>query len=451
MSQFEKELREELTIRKAKYRVKNSEGKYEVVYLETSADQVEETSDRVFVTPAEKSQITSNKEAIAAETQAREAAVNGLSGRLDVVEGDGEGSINKALQDAKSYADTKVSEVNGANEALSGRVNTLEGEMAKVDGKISTAKTGAVEDAKTYTDAEITKIDTAYKAADAQVLSDAKAHAEAKVQEAKTALEGSISVVDGKVASAKTELQGNIDILAGRVSTNESEISKLKDAVSNKNSNTIVVETEDEIATANANPKVGDMAYVISTKRAYIYKGVDALSAKAVPQGWVVFDEITSELDLVNYLKKSEAEATYRKLSAKIAESDLATELVNKIDAKADKSYVDGELAGKTDEAYVNSKVEEVVAPVRTESAQNKANITKEVEDRKAEITRVEGVITSSVNAAKQELTSSLTEKETALKAEDTRLNNRINKFVPVVAEEEPTETEEGHVWLQLV
>ena len=447
MSQFEKEL----TIRKAKYRVKNSEGKYEVVYLETSADQVEETSDRVFVTPAEKSQITSNKEAIAAETQAREAAVNGLSGRLDVVEGDGEGSINKALQDAKSYADTKVSEVNGANEALSGRVNTLEGEMAKVDGKISTAKTGAVEDAKTYTDAEITKIDTAYKAADAQVLSDAKAHAEAKVQEAKTALEGSISVVDGKVASAKTELQGNIDILAGRVSTNESEISKLKDAVSNKNSNTIVVETEDEIATANANPKVGDMAYVISTKRAYIYKGVDALSAKAVPQGWVVFDEITSELDLVNYLKKSEAEATYRKLSAKIAESDLATELVNKIDAKADKSYVDGELAGKTDEAYVNSKVEEVVAPVRTESAQNKANITKEVEDRKAEITRVEGVITSSVNAAKQELTSSLTEKETALKAEDTRLNNRINKFVPVVAEEEPTETEEGHVWLQLV
>ena len=451
MSQFEKELREELTIRKAKYRVKNSEGKYEVVYLETSADQVEETSDRVFVTPAEKSQITSNKEAIAAETQAREAAVNGLSGRLDVVEGDGEGSINKALQDAKSYADTKVSEVNGANEALSGRVNTLEGEMAKVDGKISTAKTGAVEDAKTYTDAEITKIDTAYKAADAQVLSDAKAHAEAKVQEAKTALEGSISVVDGKVASAKTELQGNIDILAGRVSTNESEISKLKDAVSNKNSNTIVVETEDEIATANANPKVGDMAYVISTKRAYIYKGVDALSAKAVPQGWVVFDEITSELDLVNYLKKSEAEATYRKLSAKIAESDLATELVNKIDAKADKSYVDGELAGKTDEAYVNSKVEEVVAPVRTESAQNKANITKEVEDRKAEITRVEGVITSSVNAAKQELTSSLTEKETALKAEDTRLNNRINKFVPVVAKEEPTETEAGHVWLQLV
>ena len=150
-------------------------------------------------------------------------------------------------------------------------------------------------------------------------------------------------------------------------------------------------------------------------------------------------------------MKTADANATFRKLSEKIAENDLATELSTKINNKADKSYVDTQLEGKTTEAYVNSKVEEVVAPVRTESAQNKVAIAKEVEDRKAEITRVEGAITSGINAAKQELTSSLTEKETALKAEDTKLNNRISKFVPVVAKEEPTETEAGHVWLQLV
>lgn len=445
MSQFEKELREELTIRKAKYRVKNSAGKYEVVYLETSADQVEQTSDRVFVTPEEKTQITSNKEAIAAETQARETAVNAINGKLDVINGNEEttGSISKALKDAKAYTDEKVLEVNGANAALSEKVEANKAALGTVDTRIATAKGEAIESAKTYTDGEIGKIDAAYKAADTKVLEDAKADAQAKVQEAKTALEGSISVVDGKVASAKTELQGNIDTLAGRVSTNESEISKLKDAVSNKNSNTVVVETEDEIATSNSNPKVGDLAYVISSKRAYIFKGVSAIAVKSVPQGWVVFDEITSELDLVDYLKKDEAEATYRKLSDKIAEADLATELSTKINNKADKSYVDTQLEGKTTEAYVNSKVEEVVAPVRTESAQNKANIAKEVSDRTAEITRVEGLV-SNIN-------NSLTEKETALKAEDTKLNNRISKFVPVVAKEEPTETEAGHVWLQLV
>lgn len=418
MSQFEKELREELTIRKAKYRVKNSEGKYEVVYLETSADQVEETSDRVFVTPAEKSQITSNKEAIAAETQARTEAVNGINGKLDVINGNEEttGSISKALKDAKAYADEKVQEVNGANSALSKRVEANETALGLVDGKISTAKTGAVEDAKTYTDAEITKIDTAYKAADTKVLEDAKADAQAKVQE------------------AKTELDNSINTLKGRVTTNESDIQNLKNAVANKNNNTIVVNTEDEIATTNANPKVGDMAYVISTKRAYIFKGAEALPAKAVPQGWVVFDEITSELDLVNYLKKSEADTTYRKLADKIAEADLATELVSKIDSKLDGTQVD-------------SKISAAVSPVSTKVDANEAAITKEVSDRQGEISRVEGLVTS----AKGELNASLTEKETALKAEDTRLNNRINKFVPVVAKEEPTETEAGHVWLQLV
>lgn len=442
MSKLEKELREEVAIKKAKYRVKNSEGKYEVVYLETSADQVEQTSDRVFVTPAEKTQITTNKEAIAAETQARTEAVNTINGKLNVINGNEEtaGSISKALKDAKAYTDKKVQEVNGANAALAGRVEANEAALGTVDTRITAAKNEAVESAKTYTNGQISTIDAAYKAADAKVLEDAKADAAEKVRVAKEALESSISGVDGKVTA-----------LTSKVSANETAISNLRDAISNKNSNTIVVNTEDEIATANANPKVGDMAYVISSKRAYIYKGVEALSVKAVPQGWVVFDEITSELDLVNYLKKSEAEATYRKLSAKIAEVDLATELVGKINNKADKSYVDGELAGKTNEAYVNSKVEEVVAPVRTESAQNKANITKEVEDRKTEITRVEGVITSSVNAAKQELTSSLTEKETALKAEDTKLNNRISKFAPVVSNVEPTGTEAGHVWLQLV
>ena len=425
MSQFEKELREELTIRKAKYRVKNSAGKYEVVYLETSADQVEQTAERVFVTPEEKSQITSNKEAIAAETQARTEAVNAINGKLDVINGNEEttGSISKALKDAKAYTDEKVLEINGANSALSGRVEAVEQKVEAVDGKISAAKGEAIESAKTYTDGEIGKIDTAYKTADAKVLEDAKADAQAKVQEAKAALEGSINTVDGKVTA-----------LTSKVSANESAISDLRNAISNKNSNTIVVNTEDEIATSNSNPKVGDMAYVISTKRAYIFKGVDALSAKAVPQGWVVFDEITSELDLVDYMKTADANATFRKLSEKIAENDLATELASKINSKLDGTQVD-------------SKISAAISPVSTKVDANEAAITKEVSDRQGEISRVEGLVTS----AKQELTSSLTEKETALKAEDTRLNNRINKFVPVVAEEEPTETEEGHVWLQLV
>ena len=418
MSKLEKQLAEELVIRKAKYRVKNSNGKYEVVYLETSADQVEQTEDRVFVTPAEKAKITSNESAITAETQARTQAVNAINSKLDVINGNENttGSINKALKDAKAYTDEKVQEINGVNSSLTGRVETVEQGLQEVDGKINTAKTEAIEAAKSHTTQEISKIDAAYKAADTTTLESAKADT----------LE--------KVNAAKEELQGKIDGLTGKVDTNEREIASLKEAVTNKNNNTVVVNTEAEIATANAEPKVGDLAFVINSKRAYIYKGVEASSERNVPAGWVVFDEITSELDLVDYLKKTDAEATYRKKTDKIAEEDLATELATKINNKADKSYVD-------------SKVEEVVAPVRNESAANKAAIAKEVTDRQGEITRVEGLVTTKVG----EVNTALTEKETALKAEDTKLNNRISKFAPVISTEEPVDTEAGHVWLELV
>lgn len=212
------------------------------------------------------------KELVEGEVSRATSAEGVLAGRLDVVEGNGEGSINKALQDAKTYADTKV-------------------------------------------------------------------------QEAKTTLESSINNAYGKIDSNKIELQGNIDALAGRVSTNESDIANLKDTVANKNSNTIVVNTEAEISDANPTPKVGDLAYVISTKRAYIYKGVQAAILSEVPAGWVVFDEITNELDLVDYLKKSDAESTYRKLSEKIAEGDLELGLAAKINEKANQSTLESEIA----------------------------------------------------------------------------------------------------------
>ena len=366
---------------------------------------------------AEISRATAAEEALGNRIGGVEASVGEVRGLVDT-------KTAQTLTDAKAYTDEKVAEINAANEALKTKVEANEAALGLVDGKIAAAKSEAINTSNAHTTSEIAKIDAAYKAADVQTLESAKSYADTKIGEAKAALEGSIATVDGKVTA-----------LTSKVSANESAIANLRDAISNKNSNTIVVNTEDEIATANPNPKVGDIAYVISSKRAYIFKGVDAAKAivgeavvgnatvtdeamlRAMAQGWVVFDEITSELDLVDYLKKSEAEATYRKLSAKIAEADLATELVNNIDAKADKSYVDGELAKKTTEAYVNTKVEEVVAPVRTESAQNKAAIAKEVQDRTAEITRVDGLIDALEAAVEKanQLTAELQAKLTKL------------------------------------
>ena len=381
---------------------------------------------------AQSSQLSTVDGKLTAEVSRATAAEGALGSRIDGVEASVEevrSSVDtktaQTLKDAKAYTDEKVVEINAANEALKTKVEANEAALGLVDGKIATAKSEAINTSNAHTTSEIAKIDAAYKAADVQTLESAKSYADTKIGEAKTALEGSIATVNGKV------------------SANESAISDLRDAISNKNSNTIVVETEAEIATANSNPKVGDLAFVITSKRAYIYKGVEAVTVRNVPEGWVVFDEITNELDLVNYLKKSEAESTYRKLVDKIAESDLATDLSSKINGKADTSYVNSELAKKATPAQITA----AVTPVSEKADANAQAIATETSNRVSEISRVEGIVTSKVG----EVNSTLTEKETALKAEDAKLNNRISKFAPVVAEEEPTETEAGHVWLQLV
>ena len=45
-----------MTNKNAKYRVKNAEGEYEVVHLETNVDQVIETEEKQFVSEAKKAQ-----------------------------------------------------------------------------------------------------------------------------------------------------------------------------------------------------------------------------------------------------------------------------------------------------------------------------------------------------------------------------------------------------------
>ena len=576
-------------IKRAKYQVKNAEGKYEVVYLETAADQVEETHDRVFVTPEQKAQITSNKEAIEAEKSAREEAVEGLSDRLEVIEGEGEGSVKKALQDAKSYTDGKVSEINSnhqelsekvsANETaieelnskvdsaveglegeisrvesaykaadttikgrldslesetadlgkirtdiaantdainkevtdreaavkavdnklttevsrataaevalgkridgvesdltsglnntkeyvdgkvseinanhnkLAERVTTNEGQLATVDTRISAAKTEAINSSKSYTDGEIVKLDTALKAADVQVLSDAKAYTDAQVLSSKTALE---TKIDEEVKT----INDSIDALDGRVSTNESDIANLKTAISNKNNNTIVVNTEAEIATENPNPKEGDLAYVISSKRAYIYKGVNAIAVRNVPTGWVVFDEITSELDLKDYLKSADAASTYRRLDTAIVEGDLHSDLSTKINNKADKSYVNEELAKKADITYVDGQISTVTGLVNN----NKTAIENEVSAREAAIqvvntaiatettnrTQAISTVTTAVNTEVSErkeaintvtasITKEVSDREAAITGVETKLNNEVKDIETAMSNE---------------
>lgn len=69
------------------------------------------------------------------EAQAREAADTAIKGRLDVIEGEGEGSIKKALADAKKYADDGFVK-NGTFVELQNRVGTAEGQITDLENAV---------------------------------------------------------------------------------------------------------------------------------------------------------------------------------------------------------------------------------------------------------------------------------------------------------------------------
>ena len=131
-------------IKRAKYRVKNSEGEFEVVYFETSADQVEETADRKFVTAEEKAKIVDTANAINEETTARTEAVNLLQGRLDVIEGSGTGSIQKALENAKAYTDQEKATIDSDINALESKVTQAESDISNLKDIVTNSNSNTI-------------------------------------------------------------------------------------------------------------------------------------------------------------------------------------------------------------------------------------------------------------------------------------------------------------------
>lgn len=70
-----------------------------------------------------------------------EAADTAIKGRLDVIEGDGVGSVNKALADAKQYADTNFVK-NGTFATLQDKVTTAEGKITSLEEAVGTDEHG---------------------------------------------------------------------------------------------------------------------------------------------------------------------------------------------------------------------------------------------------------------------------------------------------------------------
>lgn len=188
--------------------------------------------------------IDNNASAITTEATTRSEADDAIKGRLNVIEGEGAGSVKKALQDAKSYADSLANNYDAegsaaqalvdakayandivtneksarenADSALSEDINGISNRIAALegeDGAISTGDAITLASAKAYADGLAGNYDAAGSASAAQAAAE---------QTAASALSAAVQTLDAKDA----ELVSEDTRLADLISDNTAVITK---------------------------------------------------------------------------------------------------------------------------------------------------------------------------------------------------------------------------------
>ena len=319
------------TIKNAKYRIKDENGNYQIVHFETSMKQVQGLDEKVAEVEGliadrySKTESDAMFRTVNNEIDAVEAVAEGLNTRLT--------SVESEVVGLKGELATEIARAEGVEADLQAQINGLEGQIEAINHPES----GILKQANDYTDSKIADVNTSIEGLEGQ-LGASNTELEGKITDLvgtveanKVAIEGTVASLEGRLVGVTGRvdgLEGNVADLREEDTRLATEIQNIKDVIAGQGSDTKVFATMDEFLAADLSPKVGDLAFIIQNKRSYIYKGADApmsLDLPTPPAGWVLFDEISSTIDLVDYAKKAEVEALIAVLDAKVvAETERA-------------------------------------------------------------------------------------------------------------------------------
>lgn len=299
----------------AKYRIKNeTTGEYDVVHFETSMGQV--------VGLAEKMEET---EALITERYTKEeenALFQTLSDEISEVERVADGltahlvSVEEEILDLRGDLDQEVARATADENRLQAELNGLDLEIDAIRGE-----TGILANAKTYTDTKAGEIANRLTQLEG-TLTGSSADLESKLTDLSETVEANKTAIETKT----TEFGESLNTVEERVGTLEGqmvelseaderlddEIQSIKHHFSNKGSDTLIFATRQDFEQAELLPKTGDLIYILDEKKAYIYSSDE----------FILFDEITTEEDLKDYIKQSEVETALGE-----TDSHLSTEI----------------------------------------------------------------------------------------------------------------------------
>ena len=287
--------------------------------------------------------------AILGESTRAKAAEEALGNRLNTIEGEGEGSIKKALADAKTYADGKDAAIAAAKKA---------GDDAQKDVDALEAKVGTVAEGKTVVQM-ISEAQTAATYDDTQVKADIAGlttrmgTAEGKI----TTLESDMDAVEAKAAANETA----IGVLNG---DGEGSVKKQIDAAFNdfatKVSDDSVVNTYKELIdycathSSEAAEMAGDIAAnatAISELETFIGALPEGTQAATVIA--YINEKVGAEKTRTDNAIKTAVEALDANLSQEAGADGLALS-ITEVDGKI--TAISGSIKAETYDAYGAAK-----------------------------------------------------------------------------------------------
>ena len=230
----------------AKYRVKNAQGVYEVVHLETNVDQVLETEQKQFVSATEKVEWSGKAtvesvdnvqknvdkvvEDLASEVTRATSAEQGLGERITALEdlvvgGEGEG-LSAVIEDiAKNKTDIADLKTNVANE-----ISARESADASINEEIAKNKTSITNLQTSLNDnVEVINQELGKKANQVDL--------QAEIDRAKGVEQGldtRVSAVEAKVNANEANISTNAQAIAKEVSDRKSEIARVEGLILNE-------------------------------------------------------------------------------------------------------------------------------------------------------------------------------------------------------------------------
>ena len=332
------------------------------------------------------------------------------------------GQINTTLEGHGTLIDTVTGLANENKEKKADKTQVAQDIAAGVgqakaytDEKVVEVKSyadGKLVEGKAYTDGEIDKVeavidtlDKAYKAADVQVLADAKAHADKVVAD----------LVDNAPETLNT-----LKELADALTTHENEYDALLNVVGGKaNASDVYNKTEVDGIKSGLETSIGRVETEYKQADTVLAGRLDAVEEIAGGVGAIKSDVAKAKEDiLVNAAAIAENKDLIN-ANAQAIEKEVQdrTQAVNGLDSKI-AAEKDRALAAESNLDGKIATANEKIVAAESNIAKNATAITKEVQDR-----------TQAISA----------------------LEVRVNNMIPVTGSVQPVDRAEGHIWIEIL